>query len=68
MSDPIFSDVLKTTQQFVEGTQTRQALIAEIEKLTKRRLLVYHATFQHQTGQMLGTDINLMVDLTDDLG
>jgi hypothetical protein len=68
MPDPIFSDVLKTTQQFVEGTQTRQALIGEIEKLTRRRLLVYHATFQHQFGQMLGTDINLMVDLTDDLG
>lgn len=68
MPDPIFSEVLKSTQQFVEGTQTRQALIAEIEKLTRRRLLVYHGTFQHQHGQMLGTDINLMVDLTDDLG
>ena len=68
MPDPIYSDVLRRTQQFVEGTEQRQELIRDIEKMTGRRLLVYHASFQHQFGQMSGTDINAMVDLTDDLG
>jgi hypothetical protein len=65
---PIFQDVLGSAQRLAEGTQARQALIADIEKLTKRRLLVYHASFQHQQGMMLGSDVNLMVDLCDDLG
>lgn len=68
MPDPIFTDVLKSFQQHVEGTEARQALIRQIEVKTDRRLLVYHASSQHPHGMMLGTDINLMMDLTDDLG
>lgn len=65
---PIFQDVLNTAQQFIQGTLERQTLIATIEKLTRRRLLVYHASMQHQAGIMTSGDLNLVVDLCDDLG
>jgi Serine dehydrogenase proteinase len=60
--------VLVTAQQFIQGTAERQALIAAIEKITRRRLLVYHAPTQHQAGILTGTDLNLVMDLCDDLG
>jgi hypothetical protein len=65
---PIFQDVLATAQQFLQGTRERQSLIENIEKLTGRRLLVYHASIQHQAGIMTGADLNLVMDLCDDLG
>jgi hypothetical protein len=67
-TDPIFQEVLVTAQQFLQGTAERQGLIVNIEKLTHRRLLVYHASTQHQAGIMTGADINLFMDMCDDLG
>lgn len=65
---PIYQQVLGSAQQFLYGTAERQALIEEIEKMTGRRLLVYHASMQHQAGIMTGSDLNSVVDLCDDLG
>lgn len=63
----IFQSVLQGTQKFLEGTEARQTLIRDIERITGRRLLVYHGSFVHQDGAVTGTDLHMMVDLTQSL-
>lgn len=54
--------------EFENNAHIHQSLVEEIEDLTKRNVILYHANFNHPVGLMLDHDAEIFEDILSTLG